>query len=448
VLSFALRVFFRRIEVVGLERVPRNGAALFVLNHPNGLVDPAFVLCYAPRRVSFLAKSTLFKLPVIGYFVRAMEAIPVYRRQDSGEDPSKNRETFAQAAALLRRGGTVAICPEGKSHSEPTLQPLKTGAARIALGVASSVKELNLVIVPVGLYYTAKTTFRSGALLFFGEPIRVEAVAPAEDGDPPRGSVRELSNRVADALRSLTLNADQHEALQMIARADRIFSSEEVEGADEEGSIERELRRRRRFVEGYAFHRENTPQRLQMLERRIHQYEEELRQAGLDDPRDLSTATVSKHASITHLLTRGIGYLALAPFAITGAVVHYPAYTFGGYLATKFSASYDDVVSTFKIAAAMLLFPLTWIIVAVATYFFFGWLGALAALVLAPLTGYAALRFSEEFDRTVAGARAALFFVRERRFFTKLLSERRAIRREILELGDEAEKGRQVAHDA
>src|ERR1043165_3642357 len=49
VLRFALRVFFRRIEVVGAERVPPRGGCLFVLNHPNGLVDPVFLLCFAPR---------------------------------------------------------------------------------------------------------------------------------------------------------------------------------------------------------------------------------------------------------------------------------------------------------------------------------------------------------------------------------------------------------------
>ncbi|HWW74686.1 MAG TPA: 1-acyl-sn-glycerol-3-phosphate acyltransferase, partial [Pyrinomonadaceae bacterium] len=138
VLLFALRVFFRRIEVVGRRRVPREGACLFVLNHPNGLIDPVFLLCFAPRRVSFLAKSPLFRMPVIGLFVRALDSIPVYRKQDEGEGAaSRNRETFERSAALLRRGGTIAICPEGASHSEPYLLPLKSGAARIALGAVS-----------------------------------------------------------------------------------------------------------------------------------------------------------------------------------------------------------------------------------------------------------------------------------------------------------------------
>jgi glycerol-3-phosphate O-acyltransferase / dihydroxyacetone phosphate acyltransferase len=461
VLRFALRVFFRRIEVVGVENVPPGGGCLFVLNHPNGLVDPVFLLCFAPRRVSFLAKSPLFRMPVIGFFVRALDSIPVYRRQDEGADTSRNRETFERSAELLRRGGTLAICPEGASHSEPYLLPLKTGAARIALGAASVKDEgckakdegnaaspslhpspcslhPSLSIVPAGLYYTAKTTFRSGALLYFGEPISVSPAEPDELGEPPRAAVRELSDRIAAALRSLTLNADRHEALAMVARAERIFSSGEEE--EEEPSLERELRRRRRFVEGYAFHRQRSPQRLEDLEKRIRQYEEELRQAGIEDPRQLSAAAVSEYARAGTILPRVFLFALLAPCAAAGVVLHYPAYTLAGLLATKLSREYDDVLSTFKIAAALLLFPLTWIVLAVVVYFLAGWWGALAALVFAPLTGYVALRTREEFDRFVAGVRAALFFVRERSFFRRLLEERRLIRREILELGDEAER--------
>ena len=128
-LKFALRVYFRRIEIMGREHVPLNSPVIFVLNHPNALVDPVFLFCLAPRRVSFLAKSTLFQMPVIGYLVRALDSLPVYRRKDEGEDVSRNQETFVEARKLLARGGTIGICPEGVSHSEPRLLPIKTGAA-------------------------------------------------------------------------------------------------------------------------------------------------------------------------------------------------------------------------------------------------------------------------------------------------------------------------------
>src|SRR5712691_425517 len=92
VLKFALRVYFRRVEVFGLEHVPRKSPVIFVINHPNALVDPAFLFCLAPRRVSFLAKAPLFRIPILGYFVRAVDSLPVYRRQDQGEDVSRNQE--------------------------------------------------------------------------------------------------------------------------------------------------------------------------------------------------------------------------------------------------------------------------------------------------------------------------------------------------------------------
>src|SRR6478609_771817 len=170
----ALRIYFQRIEVTGLEHVPLDTPVIFVLNHPNALVDPVFLLCLAPRRVSFLAKAPLFRMPVLGYFVRELDSLPVYRRQDEGEDLSRNQETFIAARKLLSRGGTIGICPEGVSHDEPGLKPIKTGAARISLGAVSTGEVNNLQIVPAGLYYTSKTSFRSSALLYFGEPIPVD----------------------------------------------------------------------------------------------------------------------------------------------------------------------------------------------------------------------------------------------------------------------------------
>src|SRR5438034_6170731 len=127
-LRVVLRIFFRRIEVSGTDSVPRVGPVIFVLNHPNGLIDPAFLLCLAPRRVSFLAKAPLFRMPVVGFFCRALDAIPVHRRQDTGFDGAQNRETFEAARRVLAHGGAIAIFPEGASHSEPKLRPLKTGA--------------------------------------------------------------------------------------------------------------------------------------------------------------------------------------------------------------------------------------------------------------------------------------------------------------------------------
>src|SRR5437763_10530628 len=174
ILRAVARIFFRRIEIVGQERVPRDAPVIFAVNHPNGLIDPLFLLCYAPRPVSFLAKAPLFRMPVIGWFARGFDSIPVYRLEDNFS-PAQNRETFARARETLARGGAIAIFPAGTTHSDRRLKALKTGAARIALG--SSLPRV--FVIPTGLFYTSKQTVRSAAVMYFGEPLESGGAATA-----------------------------------------------------------------------------------------------------------------------------------------------------------------------------------------------------------------------------------------------------------------------------
>ena len=89
----ALKIFFRRIETVNADSVPSGTGVIFVMNHPNGLIDPALVFVALPRRIAFLAKSTLFRMPIIGWIMRTVGALPLYRRIDAGEDGSQNQQT-------------------------------------------------------------------------------------------------------------------------------------------------------------------------------------------------------------------------------------------------------------------------------------------------------------------------------------------------------------------
>jgi 1-acyl-sn-glycerol-3-phosphate acyltransferase len=435
VLRIALRVYFRRIEVTGLENVPRDSAVIFVLNHPNALVDPAFLLCLAPRRVAFLAKAPLFSMPVIGSLVRALDSLPAYRRQDEGQDVSRNTESFVAARQLLARGITIGICPEGVSHDEPRLKTLKTGAARIALAAASSGEALDLKIVPVGLYYTEKTTFRSSALLYFAEGLPVAPITLEPDGTPPREAVRQLSDKIEKALREVMLHAEQEEALSLIGRAEQIFSAAEVGEHDEEQLLARSLELRQRFLEGYTFYRAHSPRRIDAIEARIARFEYEMKQAGID-PADLSLPPTAAR-TIFRLLAQVLTCAGLAPLALFGTAVHYPAYRFAGYLSRRLARHEQDVVSTFKILSAMLLFPLTWVGIAVVSWRLVGWFAGVAALIVTPFCGYVAVRFFEEIDSFFGSFVALALFVTRRRAFVRLLAERAAIRREILALGDE-----------
>ena len=410
-LRIVARTFFRRIEIVGQERVPRDVPVIYAVNHPNGLIDALFLLCFAPRPVSFLAKAPLFKMPLIGWLARGFDSIPVYRRQDNFS-PEQNRETFARSRETLARGGAIAIFPEGTTHSDPRLKSLKTGAARIALG--SSLPRV--LVVPTGLFYTAKQTFRSSAVMYFGEPIEVQSASVDDEGEPPREAVEALTQRVEAALAEVTVQADSRAALDLITRADRIFRLGR-------GELAEALETRKRFVAGYRWLCEHDPERLAHAQSRIEQFESELGAARLE-PKELVPPTFI--GSVKTILT----LLVLMPLALAGAIVHYPVYRLIRALVTRVGGD-EEMIATQKAVGGLVLYPLAWFACAAILWWRFVWEAGVAALLVVPLFGYIALRFGEQLDGVIGRARALTWRIARRRAYARLLAQQQAIHDEI-----------------
>jgi glycerol-3-phosphate O-acyltransferase/dihydroxyacetone phosphate acyltransferase len=418
-LRLIANIFFRRIEIVGWKKVPSR-PVIFAVNHPNGLIDPLFLLCFTPRPVSFLAKAPIFTMPVIGWFARGLDAIPVYRTQDN-YSTSQNRETFAAARAMLVRGGAIAIFPEGTTHSEPRIKELKTGAARIALGCGAA-ECPDIVIVPTAIFYTAKQRFRSDALLYFGEGIEVAPAPVDEAGEPPRHAVEALTERIESALAALTLQADSREALDLIGRAERVMSLGRAE-------LPEQLELRKRFIAGYTRLRERDPDRLAHLQSRFERFEAELGNANLE-PETLPRPTL--RGSVRTLTT----LLVTLPVAVVGAIVHYPTYVLIRFLATRLTNE-EELVATIKAIGGMALYPLTYIVCGALVAWRFGWMpGAVSALFL-PFIGYVALRFFEQLDDVIGRTRALTWRVARRTAFERLMRTRRELRDEIVALAEE-----------
>ncbi len=432
-LRLVLRVFYKRIEVSGLSRLPATGPCIVVLNHPNGLVDPLFILCLSPRPASFLAKAPLFKIPLVGLAVRALDSIPVYRKQDEGGDPAKNQETFAKARDLLAKGGILALFPEGTSHDDPKMRPLKTGAARIALGAAAQPGSTSepLRIIAAGLTFSDKGLFRSDALLQFGEPFPVPCVALGETLEPPASDVLALTERIEEALEKLVLQADHQQALLLSEQAESVFTAAREEDAPP--SLSERVEIRQRMLTGYSALLSRSPRDLESVANRIKRHHAALDAAGLSvenlSPSDFEFGKVL-FASSRMILTAAL----LIPAGVIGFVVNYPAYRATGWISKHVSKDDISLVATTKVLASLLLFPLTWLLVAAGAGFLLNWLAVPAALLAGPVSAWAALRVSETFDQFAGGARAVLMLVFRKRQFLRLHAERREIRQEILRL--------------
>ena len=193
------RIFFRGIELQGIERVPRDRPLVIVANHTNSIVDALLLLALPGCRPRFLAKSTLFSHPFLGPLLRLAGALPVYRRVEGPADLPKNLKTFARCHEALAAGENVALFPEGTSHSHPRRLALKTGAARIVLGAESRLGPLGVRIVPVSLRYEAKQRFRSRVRVGIGEAIDPAAEAAGYAANP-HAAVRDLTERIGAGL--------------------------------------------------------------------------------------------------------------------------------------------------------------------------------------------------------------------------------------------------------
>jgi glycerol-3-phosphate O-acyltransferase / dihydroxyacetone phosphate acyltransferase len=413
-----LRIFFRRIEVGGLDRLPATGPAMLVANHPSTLVDPILLLAFAPRPVSFLAKEPVFRMPVIGWGARALDAIPVHRAMD-GADPRRNAETFERARALLRRGGVLALFPEGTSHDDPHLKPLKSGAARIALGAASAGDGLPLSIVPAGLVFTDKRTFRSEVLLSFGAPIPVQPVTLTPRGEPAPPDVRALTGRIQAGLDALVLQAESEGALALAAAAERLLAGEDG------GSLAERVSIRQRLLAGRAWLALHDPARLERLESRLRRHLALLDASRLDGPEQLDPLGVAA-------LARAALHLLLAPFALAGVVLHVAAWQAVDRLARRLARGDQSMAATLKLGLGLVLYPATWIAtglaVGLAAGARAGLLAGLAGIVLAA----AAVAFDEGSEPVRTLARVAVLRLGQRGALARLRTEREALRAELL----------------
>jgi len=115
-----------RLSVAGIERLPRTGPAVLVANHTSWL-DPIVLPLALPRKPGFLAMEELWKMPVVGFVMRAYGhlAIPLHRG-------AVDATALRRALGVLKEGALLIVFPEGGISPDGRLRPFHRGAALLA----------------------------------------------------------------------------------------------------------------------------------------------------------------------------------------------------------------------------------------------------------------------------------------------------------------------------
>lgn len=179
-------VLLRRWEVKGAENLPASGGVVLAANHAS-YWDPVVVGCAFNRQVYFMAKSELFKIPLLGSLIRSLGAFPV--RRDKSD-----RNAIRTAIKLLEKGNVVGIFPEGgRSHTGELMKP-HLGAAMLAF-------KAGVPILPVALSGTKGVLGKVTVLV--GRPVLIRQGAKAKKVELENTSDYVMT-QIASLLRSIS----------------------------------------------------------------------------------------------------------------------------------------------------------------------------------------------------------------------------------------------------
>jgi 1-acyl-sn-glycerol-3-phosphate acyltransferase len=170
-----IAVWLYGLRVAGREHWPLDGGGLVCANHQS-MFDPPLVGLTCPRRMNYLARDTLFRVPILKQLISFLDAIPIDR---SGGGLAGLKETLRR----LKAGEFVLIFPEGTRTHDGEVAPLKPGFIAVA-------RRSRVPLIPVGLdgAYQAwpRTAWfpRPGRVgVVIGQPISPEQVAEFSDDD-------------------------------------------------------------------------------------------------------------------------------------------------------------------------------------------------------------------------------------------------------------------------
>jgi 1-acyl-sn-glycerol-3-phosphate acyltransferase len=422
-----VRLFYRRVDVVGLERVPRSGPLVIVSNHRNALIDPLILIATLPRTLRPLAKAPLFRHPLLAPFLYLAGALPVHRRADPGSDPAQNAAMFRSVAASLRDGGAILIFPEGVSQPEPVLMPLRTGVARIVLGSEGQPVTTTPALLPVGLTFHEPGTFRSGwALVVVGTPVPVDDCRALATREPER-AVRELTARVAEALRALIVEVQDRETLHLTEGLEAIRRAEAEDAGSAAATVAstaEQVAWIQAAARAYRWLEPREPARVNRLRAEVERYLADLEELGLSP--EVVGRTYPPGVARRYALREGLAFLLGLPLAAWGLASHGLPYWLTA-LAARGIATSGDVTATVKVVAGVVLYPVCWALEAWVAWRVFGPWGLTAFLVGLIPSGLFALGWQARLERVRRDAWAFLRFLVDRNLLARLSARRRAL---------------------
>ena len=171
-LSIYNNFFFKKLSIIGKEKIPKDGAIIFSPNHQSAFLDPLLVGVTNGKRVYSLTRSDVFIKPFL-WFLDAMQTLPIYRIRDGYKKLLRNKQTFGICYELLKNKNNLMIFSEGKHHDKYFLLPISKGSSRIGLESLKKFPKTKIYLQAVGINYGSHIHPYHNCTIVYGNPIKL-----------------------------------------------------------------------------------------------------------------------------------------------------------------------------------------------------------------------------------------------------------------------------------
>lgn len=333
------KLAFSKIEYVGRENIPTDGAIIFAPNHTNGLMDALSVLTIKKGPMVFVARADIFRNKKIAKILAFLKMMPIMRIRDGRENLKKNEEIMQKSVDILKVKIHFCIMPEGTHRAMHSLMPLSKGIFRIALQANENLNsEMPVYIVPVGIEYGDFFRFGASLLINIGKPINISEFVKENNN-------RELSEMM------LQLRSDLH---NKIKKQIHYVTDNELHEAIIDASYIRSKNKSSLFET--LKERQFQSEILERIDKNSDIINEARHFASLRRKLNIADESLYKNSSITKIIFNSLIIIATTPYFIYSTITSAPIWILAEYLNKK--TDDNAMYNTYRFGLMALFLPI------------------------------------------------------------------------------------------
>lgn len=222
---FALKMFFRHIDLEGLQHIKPGKAQILASNHPAGFLEPLIMACFFPRSLYFLVRGDIFENIFLRPVLLATHQIPIFRFKDGFSKLRENKQSMNEATSVLSENKCILIFVEGSTKSVKMLRPLQKGFVRLALDAKMVNPENPIEIVPVGINFSNSSVFRSDVMIRVENPILLDNECVQWDNTQQSAGITTLMKQTFEGMEKNIIHMTEGSRYQIMEKMFLFFEA-------------------------------------------------------------------------------------------------------------------------------------------------------------------------------------------------------------------------------